>query len=90
MACCGRLPFAEKMLFFPPVGFKGNLSLLEIFIIEITRSADASGVQGNLRPFSFFHGSDAEDAGNARDATTRTGTDPIFTSKISRLSDTQG
>ena len=60
-------------------------------MIEIaTRSADASGVQGILRPFSFFHGSDAEDAGSARDATTqRTGTDPIFASEISRLSDTQ-
>ena len=43
-----------------------------------------------FKTFCFFHGSVAEDAGNARDATTqRTGTDPIFASKISRLSDTQ-
>ena len=40
--------------------------------------------------FNFVHRSDAGDAGHARDATTqRTGTDPIFASKISRLSDTQ-
>ena len=44
-------------------------------------------MQGIFRPFSFFHGSDAGDAGHARDAIT--GADPIFASKISRLSDTQ-
>ena len=40
--------------------------------------------------FEVQQGLDAEDAGNARDATTQlTGTDPISALKILRLSDTQ-
>ena len=80
--------------------------------IEIaTRSADASGVQGILRHFSFSWKSESAttrpswhfpifQSGNMSQmlgmlemqgiqTTQRTGTDPIFASNISRLSDTQ-
>ena len=59
LACLGLPSFhLFKSMFYFPLVFKRNQSLLNIFLIEIaTRSDDASGAQGILRPFLFFHGS---------------------------------
>ena len=61
----------------PPKGYKSKAP----FFVSTTRPS---------WHFPVFHLWDAEDAGNARDATTQlTGTDPVFALKILRLSDTQ-
>ena len=60
---------------------KGYTSKAPIFFVSTTRPS---------WHFPVFHVPDAEDAGNARNATTQlAGTDPIFALNILRLSDTQ-
>ena len=78
----------SKMLCFRVA--TGHLSWSAVLLKSLRHPPTPVGRKGFQDLFCFSHGSDAGDAGDARDATTqRTGTDPIFASNFSRLSDTQ-